>query len=481
MPRGLAAMILAVVGVVGPAAQADPVDDVLAELNKTRSVVGSRDIKSFPVLFEAYLELSDPPMVVTEAFNNTTIHPGMAEWTAVAGWAESNAAMTEALLACEKKTLLGLPYGRDEVDSRYRDADLVADIGVGGSLRDNQFPYLDAIETVAAFATAEAYRLLEAGKAQEGLDVMLAAIFLMRQCCDREFHVEQAYAISLHIEMLENLRDMFYLYRDKISAEQFSEIAIRRIPYLRPDRARLLIPEGDRVVSAALIKEVFDSRGQPDREKFATTFAEIQSKDDQLTRFGAARRWRMIAEVHDSEEDSLERLNLVYDDWFRRWRVEEYDPILDIKTQFERTNPVRYAAVIYSMQNIEQLFAVRNELMTSVNGTAMAAGLCGYRVQYGTYPSSADKMYGQFCRSRSDKDPFDIDFLPFKYRVLDDELAVDTPVGRLILDAGQALLYSKGMDHADGRGTEHTDDGAAGDLVLWPPMKAFAREQGRLQ
>lgn len=478
---GALLMVLLVTAGGMPTHAASPLEDVLAELNKTRSVVGTRDIKSYPVVFDAYLELDEPPIPITEAFNNLTIHPGMSEWGIVSGWAESNPAMAEAILAAESKTLFGLPYGSKEIEPKYADADLAADIGVGGSLRDNQFPYLDAIETITAFATAESYRLLEAGRTEDGLNLMMACIFLVRQCCDREFLVEQTYAISLHIEMLENLRDMLYKYRDKLTAEFCSDLGIRKIPFLRPDRSRLLLPEGDRVVAAALIKDVFDSRGQADREKFASTFAEIQSKDSQLTRFGAARRWRMIAEVHDSEEDSLNRLKLVYNDWWRRWRVEEYDPILEIKTQFERTNPVRYAAVIYSMQNIGKLFQVRNELIASVNGSAMVAGLCGYRANYGTYPSSTDKMYAQFCRKRSDKDPFDVEFAPFKYRVLDSRTAIDTPVGRVYVEAGEGLLYSKGRDLEDGRGTAHTDDGAADDLVLWPPMKYMAREAGLIQ
>ncbi len=465
----------------GPVSAADPINEVLVELNKTRSVVGTHDIKSYPVIFDAFLELDEPPIPLSDVFNNMTIHPEMPDWDVVSGWAESNPEMARAILACESKTLFGLPYGRDQVASEYRNAELVADLGVGGSLRDNRFPYLDAIEVIVTFATAESYRLLEAGRIDDGLDLMMASIFLVRQCCDREFQFEQMYAISLHIEMLENLRDIFYAYRDKLSADTCADLGIRKLPFLRPDRSRLLLPEGDRVVSAALIKEVFDDRGQADREKFADTFAEIQSKDSQLTRFGAARRWRMIAEVHDSKEDSLDRLVLVYNDWWRRWRVETYDPILDIKTQFDRTNPVRYAAVIYSMQNVEKLFEVRNELIAAVNGTAMAAGLCGYTVAYKTYPSSTDKMYAQFCRKRSDRDPFDLELAPFKYRVLDADWPVNTPVGRVEVPEGEGLLYSKGLDHEDDRASAHTDNGAADDLIFWPPMKVLARRAGLIE
>ena len=459
---------------------ADPVQDVLRQLNRTASVVGTKDSKSYPVVFAAYLRLTAPPEPVTAAFNTLTIHPGMSRWSEAAGWAESNPAMAKAIRTCEEKTLFGLPYGRADVEPEFQDADLMAEIGSGGSLRNNRFPYLDAIDVITAFATAETYRLLEAGRMEDALDLYLANIFLLRQCCDREFLDEQLYGISLLIESLENLRDMMWKYRERIDAESFGVIAIRKLPFLRPDRSRLLLPEGDRVVSEALIKEVFDSGGQADREKFAATFASIQSNDSPLTRFGAARRWRMIAEVHDSKESSVERLELVYDDWWRRWRVEEYDPILEFGTQFERTNPVRFAAVIYSTQDVEKLFAVRNELIAHVYGTAMVAGLCGYHRTFGTYPKTTDMMYAQVVRKRSDRDPFDTGFAPFKYRVLRDRLAIDTLSGRVFVDSGQCILYSKGRDNEDGRGRVHRDDGASGDIVMWPPMKVLLREAGLL-
>ena len=69
-----------------------------------------------------------------------------------------------------------------------------------------------------------------------------------------------------------------------------------------------------------------------------------------------------------------------------------------IDTQFDRTNPVRYAAVIHSMQDIEEAFSVRNQLIAAVNGTALSAGLCAYKQTYGVYPGDKEKLYGQSVR-----------------------------------------------------------------------------------
>ena len=460
----------------------DPVKAVLRELNSHKSIQGTEESKSYRILFDAYLKLTRPPFEVGELFNQTTIHPDMRGWSAVAGWAESNSAMAEAILQCKCKGAFGLPYGLLEIPRAYRDSDLVAAVGVDGSLRNNDFRYLPAVDTIAAFATAETYRRLEAGRIEAGLDLAIAHIKVLRQICDRGFLAEKLYHVPLLTEALINLRDIFYRYQDKISTDQFVDISWLEIPELRPDWKRFEMPEADRVVSEALIREVFDDgNGQADREKFASTFAAIQSEDAALTRFGAAARWRMIAEVHGSLDASVERLNLIYDDWWRRWRIVAYDPLLELPTQFDLTNEVRYAAVIYSMQNIENLFEVRRRLKGAINGVALAAGLCGYKSKLGTYPRSPEMMYAQYVRKFSDADPFNHDGGAFRYLLLDRRHSIETAVGRLWIEPDQCILYSVGRDARDDRASQHSSDGASGDVVIWPPIRVMAREQGLIK
>lgn len=466
------------------------IKSVLNTLNSSDAVVGSDDIKSYKILFDAYLNLTKPPFDIGPNFNLTTIHPKMSSWTAVSGWAESNAPMAQAIIKCKEKTMLGLPYGREKIDPKFVNTNLVADVGVGGTLRRRDFPYLNAIDTIAAFATAESYRLLEAGQTQQALDLAVAHAFVLRQCCDREFLDEKLRSIELLSNAMSNLRDMFYLYMEKFSADQYVRVALWEIPYLRPDRGRLFMPEADRVVAEAIIREVFDERtGEPDPDKFTETFAEIQSKDAPLTRFGAAKRWRRIAQVHGSldacigrkDKGEKGRLGLIYDDWWRRWRIDAYDPILDIQTQFDRTNPIRYAAIMYSVENVAVLFEIRNRLIAEVNGTAIAAGLCGYYKTFNAYPDKTEKLYAQSARKRADSDPYHRELEPFRYTLLDRRQAVDTAAGRLWIEPGQALLWSQGQDLEDQRAARHTDDGASGDMVLWPPIKAMQRAQGLIQ
>jgi hypothetical protein len=468
----------AMLGALAAAGAFAEAEAIVRELNSRDTIQGTARIKSYEVLFDAYLQLSTPPFPVGPEFNLTTIHPGMAEWDRVSGWAEGNGAMARAIIECRNRQIVGLPYGRNNVKSSYQRAGIMAEIAVNGILLDNRFPYLQAVDVIAAFATAEAYRRFEAGQSEEAVELLLSHMFVARQFCDREFLAEKVHSITLLTEVLANMRDMFERYQDRISAEQFRLVAAREIPSLRPDRNKLFMPEADRVVAEAVLRSVFDSRGQADPERFASVFSRVQAKEAPLTRFGAAKRWENIAHVHGSLEASLERLTWVYDDWWRRWRVQEYDQILAIPTQFSRTNPYRYAAVLYAIQDIEGLFAMRRQLIAATNGTAIAAGLCAYKQTFGVYPPDQKMIYAQFVRKSSDIDPWDRDWGSLLYMVPASRHPIDTPAGRLWVEPGEAILYSRGQDHGDGRAQRHTDDGVDGDIVLWPPIRHLSREQG---
>lgn len=469
------ALVLGAVALAAPAAGQSSA--VIRQLNTDDSIAGTEQSKSYKILFDAYLKLTPPPMPVGDDFNLTTIWPGMPDWQAVADWAESGQPLAEAIIQCRSRNILGLPYGEEGIDARYREAGLVAIVGAGDSLRTMEFRYLDSFDVIAAYATAEMYRRLESGQTAEAIDLAGAFNWLLRQLCDREFYEEKWYSIHLLIRALANLRDAMYAYQDKITVEEFRQVAWYDTPELRPGRERLQIPEGDRVVAEALLEEVFDQGEQPDPEKFASVFAAIQSERAPLTRFGAARRWQQIAAVHGSLEASKERLKLIYDDWWRRWRVREYDPILELDTQFDRTNPIRYAAVIYSIQDIADVFVVRNQLFAAATGTAVSAGLCAYKKTFGVYPDDKEKLYGQFIRKITDIDPYDEQFGPLRYKLLTKRQPIDTPAGRLWVEPGECILYAIGSDHLDNQAAESSPDATTGDYVLWPPLRGLERKQ----
>jgi len=454
---------------------------VIRKLNQDPVIATTDANKSYRILFDAYLDLSPPPMTVGDAFNLTTIHAKMNGWAAVSGWGEANPHMAEAIHESKMKLVFGLPYGDDNLSKNDRDAGLYAIIG-GVEQREHDFAYLQAIDTMAAWATAEAYRRFEAKQSDEAIELAVDMLYILRQCCDRIFLEEKNHHIELLADALSVFRDMMYVYRDSISIEVLQRITKSEAPLLRPGRRKLLMPEGDRVVAEALLRSVFDERlGGADPEKFAATFSSIQSQQAPLTRFGAARRWEMIALEHGSLDASLERMELIYDDWWRRWRIQEYDPLLDLETEFERTNPVRYAAVIHGTRNLGEIFNLRMRLIMEVNATAVAAALAHYHNSLGTDPNNKEKVYGSPLRKSSDVDPYDTEWAGLQFKRVSSRTAVDTGVGRIWIPRGTGMLWSVGQNHEDDGCEEHTDDGVRGDILIWPPPRALAREQDLIE
>lgn len=460
-------------------ADAEDYREVLERLNQLPTVDVSERIRSYRTFFDGYLNLTRPPERFGRGFRAVEVHPKMSGWNDLSNWAEANLSMAEVLINASERPVFGLPYGASNVPSEYRENNLFAAVGDEAGLNRISFPYTDAVRRAQLFGVTEIHRRMKSGQVDEALDLTVAMLFFLRQLCDREFFEEKEFAIQSLIDMLITTRNVFYMYREKISADQYRNLAISEIPFLRPDRNALFMPEADRIVAEAILREVFDRQGQPIPERFREMFATIQSRDEPLTRFGASRRWEKVAARHDSLDASLQRLRLVYDDWWRRWRVQEYDPILeDFPSEFERTNEVRFAAVIFSIKDLQQLFALRRQLIAQVNGTGMAAGICGYYRTYNTWPRGQRRLYAAHCRKVSDLDPYDRNMGTFLFIYPESRHTMDTPAGRIQVPAGMAILYSRGVDGSNERAAEHTDDGLSGDLVIWPPYRALAWEQG---
>ncbi|MCH2152695.1 MAG: hypothetical protein MK089_05080 [Phycisphaerales bacterium] len=465
--------------------------ELLASLNSDDSIRGDDSSKAWQVLFDAYLKMSPPPQPVGPLFNLDTIWPGMSDWSSVMQWAKSNPGMADAVIQASERAIIGLPYGCQNVPSTYAEKGLCIDIDVSEGQRTLSFGYLDAVDVIAAYCTAEIYRRLESGDTDGGIKLMMAQLTVMRMFCDRQFMDEKLSNILMLTRCLSNARDCFWKYMDQISVEQFQQIAMREIPYLRPDRARLLIPEADRLVADAVLQDVFDEvTGDPIPERFAVVFTRIQAEQEPLTRLGAAKRWRNIAMQHGSFEASRERLKLIYDDWWRRWRLREYGDLVTYPSEFDKTNAMRYAGVLLSIENIQQLFLIRNNLRVAVYGTAVSAALCAFKRDNGSYPASIDnratRLYGSYLSKKMDADPYyyreELNGLDsFRYRVLRKETSLDVGVERLWLEAGEALLYSLGGNQEDDLGAEHVDGGDEQDIVLWPPVKALLRQEGSIE
>ena len=456
-------------------------DDLLRRLNEpwTRVTEASRSAKP---LFTAYLDMTKPPQEIGEEFNLKTIYPGMEGFDAVSKWAADNANMGKTLVAVQNALVLGVPYGTEGVDPKFVERGLVAIIASGGDLTKVEFPYLDALDVIAAYVTAEMYRLCEAGKFDEAFTVGTAHLRVMRQACDAQMFEEKRRTMTLLADAMSVHRDIIYTYKDKLGLALLRKIATKEYPFLKPtDNERLrriAMPEGDQLVATELLESVFGDAGQVDREKFAEIFSEMQVRDDgSLTGFGAVKRWERVAGVHGSLDASTLKLTAIHDDWWRRWRMRPYDPIMALPTEFSVINPVKYAAVVFATRDIESLFPLRRRLVTEFCGLVSAAGLCGYREQFGSWPNDIEKAYVTYFPKRFDFDPYDPGYGNMRYEDLGTRTkGIESEYGRI--EVTGCVLYARSDNNEfDGAG-RHAEGGKFGDFVVWPPLRAISRGQG---
>ena len=72
--------------------------DVLLELNNSASTNGTEEVKSWKLFFDATLEITEPPLPLSETFNMNTVWVGMEGWEEVSNWAQENEHMGVAFL-----------------------------------------------------------------------------------------------------------------------------------------------------------------------------------------------------------------------------------------------------------------------------------------------------------------------------------------------------------------------------------------------
>lgn len=290
-----------------------------------------------------------------------------------------------------------------------------------------------------------------------------------------------ATALSIH-------RDVMWTYLDKLPVETMKEVALKEYSFLRPSdnerMRRLQMPEGDRIVTEAVLRQALTpgaGGSSVDSANFAEVVGTLQPDQGALQRFNTQEMWRRVAAVHGSLEASTEKLLNVYDDWWRRWRVRPYTALHQLPTEFARANPIKYAAVLAMVEDMEQAFAWRNVLIAEINGTVMSAGICGYYQEFKkTWPKDRERAYAVFFQKRFDFDPFDKGYGRLQYRFLGAEKqAIETPLGRVW--ATGAMVWALGANHEDNNGESHSTDGSVGDLLIWPPVRALARKEGLLK
>ncbi|MCP4838478.1 MAG: hypothetical protein GY894_03825 [Planctomycetes bacterium] len=459
-----------------------------ARLNEHASVQASAEESGWTVLGPALRTLPAPPDAAasTGAFS---IWPGMADWDAWSAWAASQSSLKAAIQTAAQRPIFGLQYGRESVSEIDIEKGLFIDFGQADDrLVLPKFNYLEAIDRMTLWVTTEAYRMCEEGKASDGLTLLLDNVMVLRRIADREFVEEKETAIRLMSQGLGVMRDLMYRYLDDIPGGELTKLSLHEIPSLRPGRASLFMPEHDRRLAEAFLENAFNEQlGTADPEEFQAVFTEVQAGGKPLQRFGARRRWADLQASHDSLEYSRDRLGLIFDDWWRRWRSNDIDQlgrlILNQQSQFELLNVARFASLDAVVHDMSGLFEARDRLLMDVNATSISAGLAAHKAIRGVYPQELRMVFGVTADKQWAIDThaqISEGYRPwFVYRFIDKPRPLDIGTTRVIVPAGTGLLYSRGLDGLDDLAVLHADERGWGDLIIWPPPRNLLRETGK--
>jgi hypothetical protein len=456
---------------------ADPADELQQRLNNLSEINGDDAIESWHELGEAALALPVLPDGIAN-LHAGDIRPGIAGWDQAKAWAQANPDVEAAIKIGAERTFIGLPYGIDAVPESFQTGGFSVELPDLQNTISPTFGWLTHLERLAVWSKVEAWRRFESGEADAGIDLMVQDIGMLRKAADRGFLAEKHTAIKLMLDAIQSLREMLYLHLEEVSADRLRKIGRGELDMIRVDRDRLLLPELDRYVHQALVDESFDHRtGKVDEDAFRRRFTRLQGETSPVGYAGIDSRWRNLAEYQASLEASREQLDNLYDDWWRRWRVrngtELATMILAEPPYAERLNAVRYAGILSTLGNMDDLFADRDRLVTELDATTIAAGIAAYRRLRGAYPRFARMAYGIDVPRHKDFDRFSTDNLPFVYFMPDQDWTLNVGTGQVVIPAGTGVLYSRGRDGIDNQGMRHSIDGYDGDLIIWPPPSVF--------
>jgi hypothetical protein len=408
------------------------------------------------------------------------IWSGMPEAKAWQDWAAANAPLTKAIAESKDCLALAVPYGTPDAGDSARAAGLLA--LPGSAVGEAAFPYLRALRGIAAYSVLEMQRLGEQGKFDEAFEVGVNGLRVVRQAAQQRTALEKAVALELLVSALEAHRCFMADHLDRIPLKTMERVALKEYPFIRSGDGeklkRLEMPEGDVTVASMMFEETFGADGQPDAELFAARFGAAQAADAPLTRFGAAAQWRTVAGMHGSSDASRQRMVDVFDDWWRRWRMPPYDPMNEMPSEYSRLNPVRYAAVSLLASEMERVFRLRTRVAAEIDGTCVAAALCGFWLDNGKqWPRDLGPVFPLYGVRRMNMDPYSRRYGSFEYRDAGSRpQPIDTPWGQVTATGG--ILWSVGGDHEDGGVAKHDPPDGIGDIVMWPPPRQLARKAG---
>ena len=341
--------------------------------------------------------------------------PDSQSWERWSQWAaaEPQQAVLKALATVTDPDIryaFGFPYGREGVSSQLRSAGLFVDLGVPPILAraHDDLEYLDRLRDVCVLCTVEATRRAEAGQSQECLDVLIDWLVLGRMVSDRIFAKEVEWGMTQMMAASERLRDVMYVYPDLFTPDQIADAVIELdLRSLRPERIKF--PDGERLAAMQLVRLTIKERGGADPAKFPAILGRVDAGRRAMLAFSEAAKWAELLPDAGGWFEMQDEIDKVFGDWGHRWAINDnFDPLMDLPTDYTKMNPRRFALVGRMADGLEALFDLRMMLLVELMGTRSALGVVGYHIQQHTWPPTLAAVQPRFVK-RLDRDPWSFD------------------------------------------------------------------------
>lgn len=495
-----ATLAVAIVG-VAPAAVADEFVDRVNEAFRNIRQSDRSDL----ILLPALAEMSDPPAAVATPKYARLLTADARDFAAAVAWAqapEQQAALQALDQATGDSMAFGQRYGADDFDAVR--LGLYTELGDPPTLSAADHRYLPAMDRLVILVNVEAARLLDESQPGEAIDLLIDLAFLGRQMAARAFYEEVFWGMRTAAEALGRVRDI--AYQDYTSGSpsltgvQCAEIVER----LEPRRgamqlSRIRMPVGDYVGAEQIITRGFTDRGGPN-DQFGAILASLSKGDKPLRLFGEAARWESAAMMHADVFETREALDNAYNDFAARWGLEYFDPMLSLRPDYRKLNPMRFAAVLATLPDMTPLFVERQALKTEAVGVRTALAVLGYTLDTGQIPRSVASTRPRYIPAL-ESDPYNEEgrfagrarelqfFVPAR------DLPVDRSTGpqphrisvvmrdganfQAPIDPHEFIIYSVGPDNRDGfanRVSEEMREHFVGDYLIWPPILSLHRQ-----
>lgn len=385
---------------------------------------GTEDIAG--VLMPALAGMSEPPVDLDSVDAAMLISPKNPGWSSAVSWAKGGA-QGAALTALEKVTdpkkkfLLALPYGSKGVDPSWVKAGLTVELPRDGLLAGAKFRYLGGLERLVMLVNVEATRLAEEGKADQAMTLLVRWVRLAKTVTERETAAERRWAMTQMSLAFERMRDMAYVYREKMTSEicrNTSDDIDARLTQIM----RIRLPVVEKLACEQLIERTIREKGDVDAGKFAATMSRLKVGDRPLTLFSEAAWWRELAGGHAGWFDTRDQLKKVFGGWENRWAVENlHDKLLEIPSDYAKMDKGRFALIDFCTKEIEGMQDQRLRLLVDAEGTRISLGIVGYERTHKVWPPNVTAVQPKFVRVVAD-DPYFYDerykrLYPFHFKV----------------------------------------------------------------